>query len=242
VAVAGMIVAGLGLGLGPGRLCFNSSPSLPLGLYLLGDAGRARPGDLVLACPPPAFGRLAVARGYLRRGGCPGGSRPLGKLLLAVAGDRLEVGAGAVALDGRRLPGTASLAADLDGRPLPRVAAGARRVADGEVWLVSPHRRSLDSRYFGPIGAAQVLGRLVPLLTAGGADAGGLAGEIRGARAGGHKGGRLPTAPTRRETMPASWTDLASDRHLAPTLVTARTGSLRCSSHPSSRAAQIAIH
>lgn len=187
VAVAGMVVAGMvggGLGLRPGRLCFNSSASLPRGLYLLGDGGGARPGDLVLACPPAGFGRLAVARGYLGRGGCPGGSRPLGKLLLAVAGDRLEVGAGAVALDGRRLAGTATLAADLEGRPLPRVAAGARRVADGEVWLVAAHPRSLDSRYFGPIAVAEVLGRLVPLLTAGGADAGGLAGEIRRARAG----------------------------------------------------------
>jgi conjugative transfer signal peptidase TraF len=257
VAVAGTIVGGLGLalglgarlgpgrglGFGPGRggLCFNSSPSLPRGLYLLGDGGGARPGDLVLACPPAAFGRLAVARGYLRRGGCPGGSRPLGKVLLAVAGDRLAVGAGAIALDGRRLAGTATVAADREGRPLPRVAGGERRVAAGEVWVISAHPRSLDSRYFGPIGAGQVIGRLVPLLTGGGADAGALAAEIRQARAGGARGGRLPTAPTRRETMPASWADLALDRHPAPALVTARTGSLRCSTPPSSGAAQIAI-
>jgi conjugative transfer signal peptidase TraF len=189
-AVAGTVVAGLGLGpgrglgLGPGRggLCFNSSSSLPRGLYLLGDAGGARPGDLVLACPPAAFGRLAVARGYLRRGGCPGGSRPLGKVLLAIAGDRLEVGAGAIALDGRRLAGTATLPADLEGRPLPRAAGGERRVADGEVWVISAHPRSLDSRYFGSIAAAQVIGRLVPLLTGGGADAGALAAAIRRAR------------------------------------------------------------
>jgi conjugative transfer signal peptidase TraF len=180
---------GWGPGRGPGRVWFNSSASLPRGLYLLDDAGGARPGDLVLACPPAAFARLALARGYLRRGGCPGGSRPLGKVLLAVAGDRLEVGAGAVALDGRRLPGTASAAADGEGRPLPRAVAGARRVGEGEVWLVSPHPRSVDSRYFGPIGAGQVLGRLVPLLTAGGADPGGLAGEIRRAHGGVGGGG-----------------------------------------------------
>lgn len=188
VAVAGMVAAGLGLGpgLGLGRrcLCFNTSASLPRGLYLLGDAGGAQPGDLVLACPPAAFGRLAVTRGYLRHGGCPGGSRPLGKLLLAVAGDRLEVGAAAITLDGRRLPGTVTVATDSEGRSLPRVGAGARRVADGEVWVISAHPRSLDSRYFGPIATAEVLGRLEPLLTAGGADAGGLAAAIRRARAG----------------------------------------------------------
>jgi conjugative transfer signal peptidase TraF len=184
-AIAGALVVALwfGVGRGLGRLRFNLSPSLPRGLYRLDVGSGARAGDLVLACPPPAFARLALARRYLRRGACPGGSRPLGKLVLAVAGDRLEVGGGTIALDGRPLPATASLAADAAGRPLPRVPPGARRVGSGQVWLVSPHPLSLDSRYFGPIAAAQVLGRLVPLLTAGGADPGALTGEIRRARA-----------------------------------------------------------
>lgn len=168
------------------RLRFNLSPSLPLGVYLLeparpapggrsggrplpGDQSGGRPvaGDLVLTCPPPWFARLARARGYLPAGECPGGSQPLGKMVLAAGGDRLDVEPAGLTVDGVRLPATASLAADHLGRPLPHVPPGLRRVAAGDLWLVAPHPRSLDSRYFGPVAAAQVLGRLRPLLTTG---------------------------------------------------------------------------
>jgi type IV secretory pathway protease TraF len=75
--------------LAPVRL--NGSPSLPEGLYRLLPAGAVRPGEMVLACPPTPFARLAVQRGYLPTRDCPAGSQPLGKLVLAVAGDRLDV-------------------------------------------------------------------------------------------------------------------------------------------------------
>jgi type IV secretory pathway protease TraF len=73
-------------------LRFNLSPSLPRGVYLLTPLRRApRPGDLVLACPPEPAAALARRRGYLDPGPCPGGTRPLGKLVLAAAGDRLDL-------------------------------------------------------------------------------------------------------------------------------------------------------
>jgi conjugative transfer signal peptidase TraF len=186
----------VGTAVGPARLRVNFSASLPWGLYRLDAGAGARPGDLVLACPPAGFARFAVARHYLLRGSCPGGSRALGKLLLAVAGDRLEVERRGIALAGRPLPGTAALATDGDGRPLPRLAPGARRVGAGEVWLVAAHPRSLDSRYFGPIGVSQLRGRLVPLLVGGGADPAGLAAAIRRARALSGDGAARGTAPT----------------------------------------------
>jgi conjugative transfer signal peptidase TraF len=180
----------------PARLRFNSSPCLPRGIYRLGDAGGARPGDLVLACPPAGFAPLALARRYLRPGPCPGGTKPIGKLLLAVAGDRLDVEAVGIAVNGRALRATATLAADSAGRALPHAAAGARRVAAGQVWLVAPHRSSLDSRYFGAVAGSQVLGRLTPLVVAGGADPSELAGEIRLAH--GDPRQRPPTCRERR--------------------------------------------
>jgi conjugative transfer signal peptidase TraF len=176
VALAGAV------GLALPRLRVNLSPSLPRGLFWLAAAGGARPGDLVLACPPQGFARLALARHYLAPGPCRGGSRPLGKLLLAAPGDRLELRGAAVVLDGWPLPATATRAADAAGRPLPRMRPGARRVRPGEAWLLSPHPLSLDSRYFGPVSAADLLGRLVPLLTAAGADPAPLARAIRRAR------------------------------------------------------------
>lgn len=212
------------------RLRFNLSPSLPLGVYLLEPArpapggrsggrplpgsrsgGRPLPGDLVLTCPPPPFAHLARTRGYLPAGGCPGGSQPLGKLVLAAGGDRLDVEPAGLTVNGLRLPATPSLAADRLGRPLPHVPPGLRRVAAGDLWLVAPHPRSLDSRYFGPVGAARVLGRLRPLLTTGSPRLAALAAAIRRAHAhtfargsppGGSLGGGPPRRPRRGDRRP----------------------------------------
>jgi conjugative transfer signal peptidase TraF len=168
--------------LAPARLRFNLSASLPRGLYRLDPApGRPAlsPGDFVLTCPPTAFARLARARRYLPAGRCPGGTQPLGKLVLALRGDRLDVEPAGITLDGVPLAATAAAPADAAGRPLPRVPPGPRLVAPGTLWLISPHPRSLDSRYFGPVAAAQILGRLLPLLTLGGCDPAPLAAAIR---------------------------------------------------------------
>jgi conjugative transfer signal peptidase TraF len=167
-ATAGLALAVL-LAAPHAPLRLNCSASLPRGLYLLAPPAAPQPGQLVLACPPPSFARLAVERGYLPPGPCPGGSQPLGKLVLAIAGDRLDVAPGGITLDGRPLPSTASVAADPAGRPLCR-QLGSHLVPSGALWLISPHPRSLDSRYFGPVAASALLGRLRPLATWGGAD------------------------------------------------------------------------
>ena len=149
---------------------FNTSASLPRGLYrLVGPAGPVRRGELVLACPPAPMAALARARGYLPRGSCPGGVQALGKMIAAVGGDLVEVSAAGLKVNGVPLTESGALAADARGRPLPRWPAGRYRVRPGKVWLYAPHRRSLDSRYFGPVAAGKVIGRLTPLATAGGA-------------------------------------------------------------------------
>jgi conjugative transfer signal peptidase TraF len=158
---------GLGVSSGPlGVPRINTSSSLPRGLYLLEPLHRAlRPGDLVVACPPLAASTLALARGYLDPGTCPGGTKPLGKLVLAVPGDRIELAAAALTLNRCRLPATASSATDTRGHPLPRFPPGAYRVRAGDIWLFSPHPRSFDSRYFGAVPATGIRGVLHPLLT-----------------------------------------------------------------------------
>jgi conjugative transfer signal peptidase TraF len=146
-------------------LRLNLSTSLPPGLYRLSPLRRPpRPGDLVLACPPPAAAALARRRGYLGPGSCPGGTHPLGKLVLAAAGDRVELTAAAIVVNGHRLPATPSAPADARGRPLPHPPAGTYLLRAGDLWLFAPHPRSFDSRYFGPVAASEVRGLLHPLL------------------------------------------------------------------------------
>jgi len=158
-----------------GLVRINISASLPRGLYLAiprGWLGRAPArGDLVLVCAPAAGGELARRRGYLGNGPCgagaAGGAAALGKVVLAVAGDEVTVGAAGLAVNGRPVAASRTLPCDARGRPLAHVPFGTWRIAPGELWLFAPyHPRSYDSRYFGPVAAAAVRGWLMPVIAA----------------------------------------------------------------------------
>jgi len=164
-ALAALGAAGAALA-GAAGLRVNFSGSLPRGLYRLERGAPApRAFDLVLVCPPPAAAALARRRRYLGAGPCPAGSRPLGKLVLAGPGDLVELSAAGVAVAGasRVAPASRPLAADAAGRPLAHASYGRRRLGRGELWAYAPHPRSFDSRYFGPVAAAGLRGRLTPL-------------------------------------------------------------------------------
>lgn len=144
----------------------NTTPSMPLGLWRIEIPHRAlRPGDIVMACPPdaPAF-REAAARGYLPQGSCSGRFEPLLKPVAAVAGDVVTLSAEGVAVNGSPIPGTAPLVMDTVGRPLRPLASGHYPVAERQIWLVSAHTPlSWDSRYFGALPAANILGVARPV-------------------------------------------------------------------------------
>ena len=107
-----------------------------------------------------------MERHYLGAGSCPDGSEPVVKVLAAVEGDRVEVSAGGVLVNGVRLPHSRPL----DRRPRrARVAAlrggrastGARR----GLALLALRERSWDSRYFGPVRIENVTTIVEPLVT-----------------------------------------------------------------------------
>lgn len=141
----------------------NLTPSYPLGLWriepLAHDPGV---GDRIFICPPqdPAF-ELARDRGYLGRGLCPGWFSPLIKTVVAVAGQRVVVD-GDIAVGGVHLPHSSVRPTDGAGRALAPFAGGI--VPNGQLFLFSGFAGSYDSRYFGPIPAAGVLGLARPLL------------------------------------------------------------------------------
>jgi conjugative transfer signal peptidase TraF len=190
----------LGLGLAAGiaiaaaaGVRYNTSGSLPRGLYRI-SAPAAHPPrafDLVVICPPPAAAALAVSRGYLDAGSCPGGSHPLGKLVVAAAGEVVELSPLGVRLgNGLLLPASRPLATDSAGRPLPHAAFGRRRLARGEIWLFAPHPRSFDSRCFGPASTAGLRGTLSPLWVTRASAADALLADLRDGRRAGQRLGR----------------------------------------------------
>jgi len=163
----GSPVALLGTGCLAG-LRLNLTGSLPVGLYLASRAVPVR-GAIVLACLRPALAAFARDRGYVPRGGgCPGDVLPLGKPVLAVAGDTVTVTSSGLLVNGIPVPNSRPLVTDRKGRPLPRLALGQHVVRPSSLWIVSSYSRfSFDSRYFGPVRAGQVLTSVRPLWTVG---------------------------------------------------------------------------
>jgi len=147
------------------HLRFNLHPtSAPPGIYLLSDRPPTR-GALVTLCLPETLARLGRARGYLTAGPCPGGVRPVGKRLVALPGDRVEVRGATVSVNGSPLPGIRRRPRDSAGRFIPSVPEGTYRVAPGTAWLISEfHPRSWDSRYYGPVPLPEDTPVLMPLI------------------------------------------------------------------------------
>lgn len=156
--VVALMVGGLG------GFRINLTPSYPLGLWRIEtlDLPVAN-GDLVFICPPvtPAFA-AAYERGYIRRGLCPGWFSPLIKTVVAMEGQPVDIGRH-VLVDGHPLTHSKLRRADAEGRALDAWSGGV--VPDGFVYLHSNFVGSYDSRYFGPIPAAGLLGRAVPIYT-----------------------------------------------------------------------------
>jgi type IV secretory pathway protease TraF len=110
-----------------------------------------------LVRPPADVAALAAERAYLPPG------VPLIKRVAAVAGDHVCAIGSAVVLHTETV--IRRLDADAAGRPLPHWS-GCRRLDEDEVFLLMADAPdSFDSRYFGPVPLASVMGRLVPLWT-----------------------------------------------------------------------------
>ncbi len=164
ILLAGGAAVAAAAGIGwMGGLRLNLTPSEPLGLWRIAPLDRdVAVGDLVFICPPAgpasAFG---LTRGYLRRGLCAGGTAPLIKTVAAVAGADIGIGAD-VMVDGAQLPHSRLSPVDGEGRSIAPWAGGV--VPPSHLFLHSPFAGSYDSRYFGPIPQAGLLGLARPVL------------------------------------------------------------------------------
>ena len=157
--VGALMMASL-VGANVAGLRINGTPSMPRGLWQVvanDTAAPARRNRHASARRTPNSSDLARRGAISRAGRCPGGYEPLVKPIAATAGDQVAVSAAGVTVNGLPVQGTAQLVHDSAGRPLPPFPAGTYRVPPGQVWLLSGHDpRSFDSRYFGPVPAANV--------------------------------------------------------------------------------------
>jgi conjugative transfer signal peptidase TraF len=164
-AAGGTILAALAMTYQAG-LRFNTTPSMPIGLWKIVPGGVApKRGDIVTVClPDNVTARLAMRRSYIARGACPDGAEPLVKPIAAAAGDVVTVSATGISVNATPISNSAPLARDEAGRALHSMPEGSYRLAPGELWLLSGHdNRSFDSRYFGAVPVANVLGVARPV-------------------------------------------------------------------------------
>lgn len=143
---------------------FNLTASMPVGLYRL-TRGRPTRGSTVLVCLPAQVAAFAKGRGYLRSGSCPDGVEPVGKVVAAKLGDSIAVTEAGILVNGVLVAGTRPLLEDARGRSLPQLRRSPRIVTEDSVWLYSPYSaRSFDSRYYGPVAAADIMAMVRPIL------------------------------------------------------------------------------
>ncbi len=167
--IAAVLVVAGGLAVVAARvadLWVNNTASMPEGLYRLTRlAGRtvAR-GTVVAVCPPSRVIAFATARRYLGPGRCPGNVEPLLKHVAAFAGDRVDVSEDGIRVNGTLLANSGRFAHDCAGRALQRIPAGSYTIAPHRVWLYAPVGRSWDSRYYGAVPDAGILGIAQPVL------------------------------------------------------------------------------
>jgi conjugative transfer signal peptidase TraF len=154
-ALTGIVFGALSLAHMAPRLVWNFTPSAPPGLYRIETAPFAK-GDL-LAIAPAGF----AAETLLRRSGLPEG-RVLLKPLAAQTPDIVCRSGETVSINGRAV--AVALAQTSAGLALPRWS-GCLSLRPDQIFVLSSHPRSLDSRYFGPVPRRTVIGVARPVLT-----------------------------------------------------------------------------
>lgn len=137
------------------KLIWNGSASVPIGLYAVHPIADLRLGELVLVRPPDVIARYLEERGYLAIG------VPILKRVLALPGESVCRIGRTITVEGIAVGD--ALDRDRLGRSLP-AWRGCRIVAEGQVFLMNRRSASsFDGRYFGPLPASTVIGRLTPL-------------------------------------------------------------------------------
>jgi conjugative transfer signal peptidase TraF len=130
------------------RIIYNASGSAPVGFYR-GENRMPLRGDTAVIQPSKTLESLLVSQAFLPPG------IPLLKRVAAVAGDRVCRSGGVVFVNGVAV--AEALERARNGRPLP-IWEGCLTLSEGQFFLIQPHYYSLDSRYFGPVNACQIIG------------------------------------------------------------------------------------
>lgn len=139
-------------------MVWNRTNSVPRGLYLVTRTADISKDDLV------AFEPSHETRHWLEKDGLVGPGWPLLKQVAGLEGDEICRCGARIFING--LASADALELNASGNALP-VWQGCRTLQADEVFLLNPHPRSVDGRYFGPQDRGRILGVARPLWTHG---------------------------------------------------------------------------
>lgn len=156
-------------------LTYNTTPSLPVGLYQIRSLGDVPVrGQVVGFCLAGEAARTGLARGYVQPEGlepvvygkrCSSGTGVIGKPVAGVPGDTVEVAREGVRINGVLLRRSRVPMMDRRGRPLTGIPWGRTILRPGDYWLQSEYAaNSYDSRLYGPVRVEQILDRRVLMM------------------------------------------------------------------------------
>jgi conjugative transfer signal peptidase TraF len=157
----------LGLAFTVNAFTVNTTPSVPVGVYLR-SFGQPHRGDMVELCPPDAIAEEGLRKGYLPQPGpCHRFTRLLIKKLAAVGGDVVDVSPAGISINGVLWPNTQRRYKTLDGELITRwLPYGRMRLAPDRVLVLGTHPDSYDCRTWGaPVKVSSLGARMLPVFT-----------------------------------------------------------------------------
>lgn len=161
-------------------LVFNTTASLPIGLYFKTNL-TPKKGDIVLLCPPVnSVVEHGLNRKFISPGLCPGAYGYLIKVYAAEAGDQISLTQAGITINNQLWPNSArqnwgqssaqglgqaftqNLDQNFESQSWPDIH---KQLEAHEVIVMTEHKQSFDSRYFGIVPEANIVSPLIPLWT-----------------------------------------------------------------------------
>lgn len=137
---------------------YNMTASLPLGIWKIDKTfTHIERDDYVWFMPPKEISAFAAERGYLKND-----TIPMLKLVHGLPGDTYSFFDDVVSINNTVIENAKRRQVDSKGRPMTQIEGGI--VPEGQLFVLTPHSHSFDSRYFGPIPMANIIGTAQPVM------------------------------------------------------------------------------
>ncbi|MBU1386942.1 MAG: conjugative transfer signal peptidase TraF [Proteobacteria bacterium] len=143
----------------------NLTSSLPLGIWKIDKSfARIEKGDYVWFTPTKKIADFALKRGYLEKNtNCENNAIPLLKIVYGLPGDKYSFHQNAIRINNVPVKNLKRRETDSKDRPMPKISNGIIR--ENQLFVLTMHSHSYDSRYYGTIPIENVIGTAKPILT-----------------------------------------------------------------------------